>query len=122
MFILVDNDTNKILNWSYRDNIGELTINSSKYEIPLEQMPREQYLDHYEYINGEVVAVLLPQEEIDKQNALIEISELRCQLQATDYVVIKIAEGVATTEEYAEVIAQRQEWRTRINELEELNG
>lgn len=53
-------------------------------------------------------------EEIKQQ----KINELKAKLQATDYVVIKIAEGVATPEEYAEVIAQRQAWRAEINELE----
>jgi hypothetical protein len=40
------------------------------------------------------------------------------QLSATDYAVIKIAEGAATPEEYAELIAQRQQWRQEINALE----
>ena len=46
-----------------------------------------------------------------------EIASLKKQLADTDYCVIKIAEGVATTEEYAEILAQRQTWRARINEL-----
>ena len=53
-------------------------------------------------------------EEIKQQ----KINELKAKLQATDYVVIKIAEGAATPEEYADVIAQRQAWRAEINELE----
>lgn len=48
-----------------------------------------------------------------------EIYTLKAQLRETDYAVIKIAEGAATTEEYSEVIAQRETWRARINELEE---
>ena len=48
-----------------------------------------------------------------------EIFLLKAQLRETDYVVIKIAEGAATSEEYSEVIAQREAWRARINELEE---
>lgn len=48
-----------------------------------------------------------------------EIRELKGQLRETDYAVIKIAEGAATAEEYSEVIAQRESWRARINELEE---
>lgn len=48
-----------------------------------------------------------------------EIEQLKAYLAATDYVVIKIAEGVATAEQYADVIAQRQQWRARINELEQ---
>lgn len=48
-----------------------------------------------------------------------KISELKANLDATDYVVIKIAEGVATQDEYADVIKQRQAWRLEINKLEE---
>jgi len=46
------------------------------------------------------------------------INQLKMQLSVTDYVVIKIAEGVATADEYADVIAQRQQWRQEINALE----
>lgn len=37
------------------------------------------------------------------------------KLTATDYIAAKIAEGKATKEEYAEKIAQRQQWRDDIN-------
>lgn len=47
---------------------------------------------------------------------LIEI--YKGKLRDTDYVVAKIAEGVATKEEYANVLANRVEWRKKINELE----
>ena len=47
-----------------------------------------------------------------------EIAQLKKQLADTDYCVIKIAEGAATAEEYADVISQRATWRARINELE----
>lgn len=55
-----------------------------------------------------------PQFLIDQE----KIEELKEKLKATDYVVIKIAEGAATTEEYAEVIKNRVAWRKEINELE----
>lgn len=65
------------------------------------------------------------QEEIDAdrpdtaaQERESRISELKRQLADTDYAVIKIAEGAATAEEYADVIALRQAWRAEINELE----
>ena len=45
------------------------------------------------------------------------ISELKQLLADTDYIAAKIAEGAATREEYADVIAQRQEWRDEINAL-----
>lgn len=53
-----------------------------------------------------------------EQLAELRIGELKRQLKATDYVVIKIAEGAATFDEYAEVIAQRVAWRQEINDLE----
>ena len=49
-----------------------------------------------------------------------EIFELKEELNATDYKAIKYAEGVMTDEEYQPVGIQRQAWRHRINELEEL--
>ena len=52
------------------------------------------------------------------QRAAEQIARLKRQLADTDYTVIKIAEGAATREEYAQVIAQRQAWRAEINELE----
>lgn len=47
-----------------------------------------------------------------------QISILQAQLTATDYVVIKIAEGAATREEYEDVIQQREDWRAQINALQ----
>ena len=48
-----------------------------------------------------------------------ESERLKAKLAATDYCIVKIAEGAATREEYADIISQRQAWRARINELEE---
>lgn len=62
-------------------------------------------------------------EEEIRNNKLIEIINLKISLNETDYVVIKIAEGAATREEYADVLAKRQTWRDEINRLEEeMNG
>lgn len=47
------------------------------------------------------------------------IAELKYKLMQTDYQAIKYAEGLITTEEYAQIKAQRQEWRDEINELEQ---
>lgn len=47
-----------------------------------------------------------------------EVRQLKQNLLDTDYKAIKFAEGWITTEEYAPTKAQRQEWRDRINELE----
>ena len=61
-----------------------------------------------------LVSVTLTEEEETE----IEINNLKQYLQETDYVVIKIAEGAATTDEYADIITKRQEARAKINELE----
>lgn len=53
---------------------------------------------------------------------LTQISELKQKLAETDYIACKIAEGVATKEEYAEQIKQRQLWREEINRLEKEKG
>ena len=47
----------------------------------------------------------------------IEVLQLKGKLSETDYIAAKIAEGAATREEYADLIAQRQAWRDRINAL-----
>lgn len=46
-----------------------------------------------------------------------KLAELQSYLASTDYIAIKIAEGAATKEEYADELAKRQETRERINEL-----
>lgn len=49
-----------------------------------------------------------------------EINACKQLLNNTDYVTIKIAEGVAEEDEYTDIIAKRQEWRNKINECEAL--
>ena len=50
----------------------------------------------------------------------LEIHSLKQMLADTDYQAIKYAEGWLTEAEYAEIKKQRQAWRERINELEEV--
>ena len=59
---------------------------------------------------------------MDREFYESEIRACKQLLGNTDYVTLKIAEGAATTEEYAEMLAKRAQWRVRINELEELLG
>ena len=49
-----------------------------------------------------------------------KIRELKNYLSETDYIAAKIAEGVATKEEYAAVLQKRQDARAEINELEKV--
>ena len=63
------------------------------------------------------------EEELRKQSLLNEKSELETWLKNHDYVGIKIATGRATTEEYADVIAEMNVKAERINEIDkELNS
>ena len=55
-----------------------------------------------------------------KLSATLEIAELKRKLAETDYISAKIAEGAATKDEYADKLAERADWRARINELAEL--
>ena len=64
---------------------------------------------------------LSDEEKATRQNEsehLARIAELKQKLSETDYIVIKIAEGEATKEEYSEVLANRKAWREAINQLE----
>lgn len=69
------------------------------------------------YING--LLVEMTNEEISNlvENIETKISHLKTNLAETDYVACKIAEGVATKEEYSDIVAQRQMWREEINKL-----
>jgi methylmalonyl-CoA mutase cobalamin-binding subunit len=70
----------------------------------------------------EVVPPTPTAEEIAQQQREAEVWSLKEQLRESDYKAIKFAEGWITAEDYAETKAQRQAWRERINELEELNS
>lgn len=52
-------------------------------------------------------------EAINAQESIILDREGK--LSSTDYIAAKIAEGKATKTEYADKIAQRQQWRDDIN-------
>lgn len=70
--------------------------------------------DNQYYLKG--FSPIEPAEQVYQK----QIADLKQQLSDTDYVVVKIAEGVSTAEDYADIIAQRQYWRAEINRLEEL--
>ena len=56
-------------------------------------------------------------EAINAQQSIILDREAR--LTSTDYIAAKIAEGKATKTEYADKIAERQQWRDDINAAQE---
>ena len=68
--------------------------------------------------DGVYYAVVKNAEPTGEEIKQARIAELKQLLADTDYVVIKIAEGAATAEDYSEIIALRQAWREEIRELE----
>lgn len=62
----------------------------------------------------------MKREEIeDRKNVLFSlILDREAKLRETDYVAAKIAEGAATPEEYAEVLAERRKARKEINDAQ----
>lgn len=96
--------------------------------IEITEQERKQPLpDKYSYyavVDGKfTIKRRIPTVEEVKADEATEINrqirELKQKLFDTDYKAIKYSEGLLTDEEYAEVKAQRQEWRTEINKLEE---
>lgn len=62
-----------------------------------------------------------PPPPTEEQIAEQKIRELKAYLSETDYVAIKIAEGEASAEDYADVLAKRKAARAEINELESVS-
>lgn len=67
-------------------------------------------------INGKYVEV---EDEIFKPDPQTEIQALKQELANYDYIGVKIAMGVATTDDYKEQIAYTEELRAKIRELED---
>lgn len=57
------------------------------------------------------------QDEKDLDQAKVDEQKALAYLRSTDYVVVKLAEGVATKEEYDEVLQKRAEAREEVNAL-----
>ena len=64
-----------------------------------------------------IVEIVVP-EPTEYEKAQARIAELKQMLADSDYVVIKIAEGVSTADDYSEILNSRKAWRAEINELE----
>ena len=83
-------------------------------EIGMTEMEVEQAYNSNWYVAEYAPVEPEPTEEEKIQARIAELKQL---LADTDYAIIKIAEGSATQEEYADLIAQRKAWREEINQL-----
>lgn len=89
-----------------------LGTDTSFYEsIGMVEMDVEEAYDGSWYLQG--YAPEKPQSIINEE----QIVSLKQKLSETDYVVIKIAEGEATAEEYSEILKMRKQWREEIRSL-----
>jgi hypothetical protein len=71
-------------------------------------------------IDGSIVIGKTDEEKAVEEQAAKDAARLawlREYLAATDYIVIKIAEGAATASQYADEIKQRQAWRKEADDL-----
>ena len=68
-------------------------------------------------INGGIVLGKTAEEKQVEQNAA-RVQVLKRHLADTDYIAVKIAEGSATKNDYAQKIAERQAWREELRTLE----
>ena len=77
------------------------------------------YVKEIERLNG-IRRFQITEEEqsSEKELANLKVFSLKQKLSETDYVAIKIAEGCATKEEYADILKQRESWREEIRSLE----
>lgn len=80
--------------------------------IPPDHEEKQAYYDEdYEHV---LVIRKRPNQEVIQ----IQIAEQKRFLSETDYVAIKIMEGSATREKYADILQKREEARKAINQLE----
>lgn len=109
------------VNYSIDDADGRLqsvTIYPLDTAKPTLDLPDEFDLKHVrDYVMKD--GTLTHEPYMPAPSAAEQIAALKQKLTETDYSVIKIAEGAATAEEYAGLIAQRRLWRQQINDLEE---
>ena len=100
---------------------GDKYYHSQNNYLP-HRLRDENYIYNFKLVDGK--PELRTEEdkapELTRLRATEEIMILKANLERTDYIAAKIAEGAATREEYSEQLAQRADWRTRINELENI--
>lgn len=72
----------------------------------------------YVLYNGDFVTEEEAETRSKQDKAKARIKELKELLASTDYVVLKVAEGVSSFADYEEIFEKRQLYRNQINELE----
>lgn len=103
----------------YLDTVGLTSfkeISDADWQNYIEQANQDgKELSHDENGNPQIIDRVISDEEKKNQ----ELQNAYSYLRQTDYVAAKLAEGVATKEEYAQVLEKRASARKTINELEQ---
>lgn len=81
-----------------------------KWVVDVEEVKAKDAYDEYE----DILRYIPYPEEYFVQ---AKIDSLKQKLADTDYMILKIVEGVSTLAECADIIAKRRAWRKEINEL-----
>lgn len=89
-----------------------IEIDESQGELVNIDIP-QKYIDNKVIIDENEVIIQQEREKINQQ-----LAELYLNLSSTDYIIIKIMEGVASQNEYAEMLENRKQWRIQINNLQ----
>lgn len=100
-----------------KDGKGYLNLKSPLFDDNYEEITLEEFEQATSVPTHEPTA-----EELARQEKVNRIAFLKGELARTDYEAIKYAEGWFTEEEYADIKAERQEWRDEINTLESQLG
>jgi len=126
MRILLDNE-GYVSQWTTKDDAGCMSDNDIVIVTPegFDLYAFREEFRHYKIVDGVLVKDenrVLPEREKTTQE---QIAELKAQLSATDYKVIKCSEcqllGMDMPYDVAELHAERQAIRDQINQLERGN-
>ena len=125
-------DVPEVGHWEAHDESGKL-VDLEHYDSDVKPDRSWDHTWTYEYPWLYYVYESYTEEELAQIAAekaenerLDKIDELKAKLAETDYVVIKIAESTSNgtelpeddAERYADIMAQREQWRKEVNELE----
>jgi hypothetical protein len=111
-----DEDVETVVQEAIYDNEGNIISEEIKEKQTFPTEKTREVIKTVKVRQFKIIEIAKPSDEDIKQ---AKIAELKAKLSETDYVVIKIAEGEATQEEYAKVLANRKAWRVEINDLED---
>lgn len=120
-FIKIDNNNNIIDSYygPFDEKNSNQFLKDGYIEVLDDSIILLDTINPLKYINNKIVINTEQKKINDEQNQLQELLlTLHSNLQNTDYIACKIAEGAITTEECKDILNLRAEWRKTINEIQ----